>query len=121
MKILVKDSEDNVMELISVNGFVPPGFTLVAEENIAEEELALARKFKMNKIRAQRDRFLVQNDKEWLIASKKSESTVDLEADAQILRDLPEAAETVLDAMTVVEDIEAHDAFAELELSRSYE
>jgi hypothetical protein len=114
MKKLVKDANGNVMELISPKGLIPEGLELVSEEEISTEELALARRNKMSEIRAERDSRLLENDKSWLIASKKGESTASIEAEAVVLRDLPEAAETALDALTTVEDIKAYDAFAGL-------
>lgn len=124
MRKLVKDSENNVMELISVNGFIPEGFTEVPAESQDSEELALARKNKMAEIRAKRDIILLQNDKMWLIASKKGESTTDLEADAQTLRDLPASAQTALDAIANIEDlddIKTYDAFDGLSLNETYD
>lgn len=114
MKKLVKDSNGNVAELLSLNGLIPEGWELVPEEELATEELALAKRNKMSEVRAERDARLLENDKQWLIASKKGEPTVTIEAAAQTLRDLPEAAETALDALTTVEDIKAYDAFAGL-------
>lgn len=112
MRILVKDENNNVMVLTSVNGFIPPGYTQVPEEELAEQELALARKDKMTEIRTERDRRLLENDKEWLIASKTGQSTATIETEAQTLRDLPEAAEVALAALTTIEDIKNYDAFS---------
>lgn len=122
MRKLIKDSEGNVAELMAVDpSFIPTGWTEVPAEEVDAEELTLARKYKMDAVRAKRNAWLLINDKEWLIAAKKNESTAGLEADAVALRDLPEAAETALDALSSVEDVEAYDAFAGLSLSVSYE
>jgi hypothetical protein len=121
MRKLVKDSEDNVMVLVSSNGFIPDGYTLVAEEEIAAEELILARSNKMGEVRAKRNAMLLKNDTAFVIAQKDAASTTGISADAVILRDLPESAQTAVDALTTVEDIKAYDAFAGLTLSRSYE
>jgi hypothetical protein len=121
MKKLIKDSEGNVAELISLNGFIPDGYTLVAEEEIEAEEIALARKNKMAEVRAKRDAMLLKNDTAFVIAQKDSASTTALVADAQVLRDLPELAQTEVDALATVESIKAYDAFTGLGLSRSYE
>lgn len=121
MRILVKDENNNVMILTSVNGFIPPGFTVVPQEEIATEELILARKDRLASVRAERDKKLLQNDKLWLIASKKGEPTAGLETDAQTLRDLPELAETELAALETVEDIKAYDCFSGLALNGDYE
>jgi hypothetical protein len=121
MRILVKDENDNVMVLNSVTGFIPPGFSIVPEEELEAEELALQRLNKLAEVRARRDSMLLRNDKEWLIEAKKSNPTTAIEADAQTLRDLPELAETELAALTDLELIKAYDCFAGLNLSRSYE
>jgi hypothetical protein len=114
MKKLVKDANGNVAELLSLNGFIPEGWELVPAEEIATEELALVRQSKMSQIRAERDARLVANDKAWLIASKTANATTSIEQAAQVLRDLPEAAETALNALNDVEAIKAYDAFAGL-------
>lgn len=121
MKKLVKDADGNIVTLVSVNGSIPDGWTELSEEELSDGELSFARKIKLGAIRSRRDLMLIQNDKAWIIASKKGEPVTSISADAQILRDLPEAAQTALDAMESVEDIEAYDAFADLELSQSYE
>jgi hypothetical protein len=121
MKKLIKDSENNVMELISLNGSIPPGYTEVAAEEVAAEELNLARRNKMAEIRARRNAMLQKNDVAFLIAQKTSASTTAIKADANILRDLPEAAQTEIDGLESVESIRDFDAFAELELSQDYE
>lgn len=121
MKILVKDSNDNVMELDSVNGSIPEGLTAVPQEDSDAAELSLSKKNKLGEIRSKRDSMLSKNDTVWMISKKKNESTTAIEADAEILRDLPELAETELDELTDVEDIKAYDCFSGLALSRSYE
>jgi len=121
MRKLIKDSENNVMELVSLNGFIPDGFTEVAVEDISTEELSLARKNKMAEIRSKRDAMLLVNDKVWIIASKTSASVTNIETDAATLRDMTIDAQTDIDSLTTVEDIKAYDAFAGLTLSRSYE
>lgn len=114
MRKLVKDTNGTVMELVSPNGFIPDGFELVPEEELGAEELALARKNKLAEIRAERDARLLVNDKQWLIASKTAQDKTSIETLAQTLRDLPEAAETALNALNDVEAIKAYDAFAGL-------
>jgi hypothetical protein len=121
MRKLIKDQEGNVAELFSVNGLIPEGFTEVPSEELADSELLVARKLKMESVRTRRNSLLIQNDKLWLIASKKGESTTGLEADAETLRDLPELAQTELDALEAVEDIQAYDCFAGLALTGDYE
>lgn len=111
MKLLVRDSENNVMELISINGFIPPGLTLVPQEEIEGEELALARKKRLAEIRGERDQKLLDNDKAWLIASKTGQSTTAIETEAQNLRDIPELAEDELALLESVEDIKAYNPF----------
>ena len=113
MRILVKDSNDNILVLTSVNGFIPEGYTVVPQEELEQEELSLSKKNKLEEIRSKRNSLLVENDKQWLIKSKKGQSTTALEAEAQALRDLPEEAETALNAMTTLEDIAAYDPFEE--------
>lgn len=114
MRKLVKDSSGNVAELLSLNGSIPGGWEEVPVEELESTELSLAKANKMIQIRAERDRRLVENDRQWLIASKTGQPTTTVESAAQTLRDLPEAAETALNALTTVEDIKAYDAFAEL-------
>jgi hypothetical protein len=111
MRILVKDENDNVMVLNSINGFIPPGLTLVPQEELEAEELALARKNRLAAIRAERDQKLVENDKLWLIASKTGQSTTAIETEAQNLRDIPEMAEDELALLTNIEDIKAYNPF----------
>ena len=120
MRKLIKDSEGNLARLNSLNGLIPDGWTEVPAEELDAEELNLARTKKMSSIRSQRDEMLLTNDKLWLIASKKGEDTAALEADADTLRDLPEAAQTALDALETTEEVEAYDAFADLELAGEY-
>jgi hypothetical protein len=121
MRKLIKDSEDNVMVLVSPNGFIPDGYTEVPSEEVDTEELILARKNKMDEVRSQRDEMMVVHDKVYLIALKDSSSTVALLTDRTALLDLPEDAQTAVDALTTIEDIKAYDAFSGLTLSRSYE
>ena len=121
MRKLVKDSEDNVMVLNSVNGFIPDGYTLVADEDIDAAEIVIARARKMVEIRAKRDYMLVENDKQWLIASKKAESTTTLEADAVILRDMTDDAQTAIDAESDLQTVKDYDAFASITLAGTYE
>lgn len=111
MRILVKDSQDNVMILNTVNGFIPAGFTLVPQEEIEAEEISLARKDRLAAIRAERDQKLLDNDKAWLIASKKGQSTTALESAAQALRDLPEVAQAELALLSDLEEIKAYNPF----------
>lgn len=113
MKKIVKDSENNLMELISLNGLIPDGYTEVSEEEVEAAQLQIAKQRKMSAIRSTRDQRLVENDKQWLIASKKGESTTAIETEAQALRDLPEAAELALSELETVEDILAYDPFEE--------
>jgi hypothetical protein len=111
MRKLVKDQENNVMVLVSPNGFIPPGYTEVPSEEVEAEEIILARKNRLGAIRAERDSLLLINDKNWLIASKKGESTTSIETEAQNLRDIPEMAEDDLALLESVEDIEAYNPF----------
>jgi len=111
MKKLVKDSENNVMELISVNGLIPSGFTLVPEEELEAEELSLARKDRLAAIRAERNQKLRENDTQWLIASKTGQSLTAIETEAQNLRDIPELAEDELALLTDLEAIKAYNPF----------
>jgi len=111
MRLLVRDENGHVMVLNSVNGFVPPGYTLVPSEDQEAEEIALARKNKLGEIRAKRDELLLANDKAWLIASKKGLSTTALEAEAETLRDLPETVELALAELETLEEIAAYEAF----------
>jgi hypothetical protein len=120
MRKLVKDQNGNLAELTSLSEFVPEGWELVSDNELEASEIALAKRDKMAAVRAERNRMLAANDVAWLIAAKQNQATTALEADAQILRDLPEAVETAIDALATAEDIQAYDAFADLELSRSY-
>lgn len=120
MKKLVKDQNGNLAELVSVSNYIPEGWELVPSEELSDAELALAKRDKMAEIRSERNRMLAANDVAWLIASKQGQATTALEADAQVLRDLPEAAEAAIDLLESAEAIKAYDAFADLELSRSY-
>lgn len=113
MRILVKDENNVVMVLNSVNGFIPPGFSVVPQEEVEAEEIALARKDRLAAIRAERDQKLVDNDKAWLIASKKGQSTTALETEAQNLRDIPEMAEDELALLETIEEIKAYNPFEE--------
>jgi hypothetical protein len=120
MKKLVKDQNGNLAELVSINGFVPEGWELVPENELEASELAIATRDKMSEIRGERNRMLSANDVAWLIASKQGQATTALEADAQILRDMPEDAEAAIHLLESAEAIKAYDAFVDLELSRSY-
>lgn len=124
MRKLAKDSDGNLVEIISTKGDIPSDFTEVPQEEVDSEELALARANKMAEIRTERDGMLEQNDVMWLIAAKKGESTADIEADAQELRDMTIAAQTYVDGVTDIEnidDIKDYDAFASLTLTQTYE
>lgn len=111
MRILVKDSNNNVLVLNSPLGFIPAGFTKVAQEDISIEELKLARKDKLEEIRASRNKRLKNNDKAWLIASKTGASLTAIEAEAQNLRDIPEMAEDELALLETIEEIKAYNPF----------
>lgn len=111
MRILVKDSNNNVMVLLSLNGSIPSGLTVVPQEEIATEELALARKDRLAAIRAERDQKLLDNDKAWLIASKTGASVTAIESEAQNLRDIPEMAEDELALLETIEEIKAYNPF----------
>lgn len=121
MKVLIKDSENKVKIIDSIDGFIPPGYTLVAEEEVEAEKLNLAKSNKLAEIRAKRDEMLSINDKLWLIASKKAHPTTSLETDAETLRDLPELAQSELDALETVEEVQAYDCFVGLALTGDYE
>lgn len=84
-------------------------------------DVAKARTCKIDEIRAKRDKMMLNHDKQYLIAMKDSASTTDLDADRATLLDLPAAAQTALDALTDLDDIKNHDAFATLTLAGSYE
>lgn len=121
-KILLKDQDGKVVEMIQVKpGFIPDGYELVPEEDINTEELKLARAARMIEIRAKRDQMLKINDREWLIAKKMNQPTEDIEADAQILRMVPQTAQTELNKKRSLNTIKSYDVFADLELARSYE
>jgi len=113
MKTMIRDAEGNVAELVAGSKIVPPGWELVPAEEAEAELLVFERARKLEQIRAERNRRLAENDKQWLIASKKGDSTSSLESEAQALRDLPESAEEALADLETVEDIQAYDAFAE--------
>lgn len=121
MRKLVKDSENNVMELISINGFIPPGYTEVPSEEVEAEELALARKRKMEEVRSRRDAMMLVHDKVYLIALKDSADTTAMLADRTTLLDLPAVTQAAIDAMLTKEEVQAYDAFSGLNLSQSYE
>jgi hypothetical protein len=121
MRKLIKDSENNIFELESINGFIPPGYTEVPAEELEAEELTLARKNKIDEVRSKRDRMMIVHDKIYLIALKDNSSTTAILADRQVLLDLPEVAQGAVNVLETVEDIKAYDAFAGLSLSRSYE
>lgn len=121
MRILVKDENDKVMILESIDGIIPSGLTAVPSEDLETSELIVARETKLSEIRSKRDLMLAKNDTLWLIASKKGEPTTSLEADAETLRDLPELAETELNALETVEEIQAYDCFSGLALTGDYE
>ncbi len=113
MRKLIKDSEDNVFELNSLNGSIPDGYTEVPSEELDAEELALARKKKVESVRSQRDAMMLVHDKVYLIALKDATDTTTILADRQLLLDLPEDAQTAIDALATKEDVEAYDAFAD--------
>lgn len=121
MRKLVRDSENNVFRIHSLNGSIPSEYTEVPEEEIAAEELNIARAKKMIQIRAQRDSMMEVHDKVYLIALKDAADTTAILADRQIMLDIPEDAQTAIDALESAEDIETYDAFDALGLSRSYE
>lgn len=73
--------------------------------------LAKARAIKVAAIRVVRDQKLEENDKQWLIATKKREDTTNLESVAQMLRDLPEYAATELAELTTLEEINGYNPF----------
>ena len=124
MSKLYKDLEDNIVAISSINGFVPEGYTEVPIEEVDAAKLVRARSKKMAEIRAQRDSMLIQNDKMWLIESKKGNATTDIEADAVELRNMTTAAQTAVDAIidiADIDDIKNHDAFSSLTLTQTYE
>lgn len=121
MKKLLRDSENNVVQLVTIDGKIPTGYTEVPEEEVQVEELALARKFKLEEVRLKRDAMLVVHDKLFLIALKDGTSTTSLLADRSILLDLPELAESELAALETVEDIKSYDCFSGLALNGDYE
>lgn len=58
MRRLIKDSDNNVFEMHSINGFIPPGYTEVsaedseaAEASIASQKLSEARAAKLEEVR----------------------------------------------------------------------
>lgn len=113
-KILVKNSEGRIAELVTTNGAIPTGWEAVPQEELQDAAVSKARESKMEQIRAERNIRLVENDKQWMIKKKKGQSTTSLENEAQALRDLPETAQAALDEMNSVEDIQNYDAFEEL-------
>ncbi len=122
MKRLIKNSENVIAEVVLVSATnIPEGWELVPSEEELDAQLSLAKRDKLAEIREKRDAMLFKNDILWLIASKKGEATTALEADADTLRDLPELAETELDALSDVEDIQAYDCFSGLALTGDYE
>jgi len=121
MRKLVKDAQDNVMVLISLNGSIPDGYTEVPENEVAAEELTLARTSKMAEVRNKRDAMMVSHDKQYLIALKDGADTANMLADRTILLDLPAVAQVAIDALETKEEVEAYDAFDGLSLNETYE
>lgn len=121
MKKLLRNSQNEPVEAIILNGVIPEGFTEIEEEDLAAEEMIIARSKKMSEIRTRRDSMLKDHDKQFLIAQKTSADTTQLLADYQILLDIPQNAELALDALNAVQDIKDHDAFANAGLAGSYE
>ena len=117
-KFYIEDSEGKTKEYnaLSKESLV----TILEAQGISEysfveepdfKELAIERKIR--NIRSERDLRLHENDKEWMIASKKKQDTTDLEEFADKLRDLPEVAKAVLEELSL-EEIKDYDAFLNL-------
>lgn len=120
MRYLVKNS-DNSLSIISVVSSIPSGLDILQEidDNFNASQLHLlevidgqvvnslskARSSKLQDIRNKRDAKLLENDKAWLIAAKKKEDTSAIEAEAQMLRDLPTVASAHLDTLQTLEEI----------------
>lgn len=85
--------------------------SLVYNQTVIVTDLDKYKEVKLEEIRIERDKKLLENDKDWLIASKKVEDTSAIEATAQSLRDLPTSAATAMSSMTTVEEIETYNAF----------
>ena len=86
-------------------------------------DVSKVREQKMSEIRAKRDEMLVKSDTMWIECTTKGASSdvTDIEADKVVLRDMAASAQTALDALSDVEDIMNHDAFASLTLNKAYE
>jgi hypothetical protein len=85
----------------------------------ADSQLAVAKK--LNEIRRLRDIMLKKSDEKWVEFKSKGMDTTDIENDKASLRDLPGVAEAAMLLMSSIAEINAHDAFAALNLSASYE
>lgn len=90
------------------------------EVEVIKVDLAQARTKVLNLRRATRDEMLIKNDAMWAEASKRGQDVTDILADAEKLRDMPETAQTELDALTDLDEIWEYDPFAGLELTQSY-
>lgn len=120
MRFLVKNS-DNSLSIISVVSSIPSGLDILQEidDNFNTSQLHLlevidgqivnslskAKSVKLQDIRNKRDAKLLENDRMWLIAAKKKEDTSVIEAEAQMLRDLPTVASAHLDTLQTLEEI----------------
>lgn len=124
MKYLIKDDNNNISILVlNSSGSIPalPGtFSMVEISDSVDisridlldiidgqivNSLSKAKTVKLEEIRNIRDARLLDNDKAWLIAAKKKEDTSVIEAEAQMLRDLPTVASAHLDTLQTLEEI----------------
>lgn len=76
---------------------------------------SLARTQRMNEIRAKRDELLKKSDAKYMELLSKGSDLTDIQALKQSLRDVPQ--NTDLSAISDLEELKAHDAFAGLNLS----
>jgi len=113
MAKLYKDSEDNIVSIISVNGTIPDGYTELIAEEIDAAELQRCKDSKIADIKMKRDIKLLANDKEWIIASKSGNDTVSIVATRDALLADVETAETDIAALTTKEEVKAFWLFPE--------
>ena len=64
----------------------------------------------MTEIRAKRDELLAESDAMWVEVASKDEAQADIQAYKQDLRDMTTTEQAAVDAISDVDELEAHEA-----------
>lgn len=132
MKYALKDSEGKIAILISANDpVVPEGWTMIGpvsddldfswQESMEEANgeisvnLDKARAQRIEELRPERDRRLLESDAQWVELKSKGQDASAVEALKQTLRDLPQAAADDLSVITDLEVIRNYNPFEVLD------